>query len=211
LLSGKAFVNDKLEEIEFTNDSILIATTDWLPDRYKLKKQNLSLSFSDKHPQSEYFKNFKVNNFSDDKILLSYVWTGHPATQTTEFINLEKLITPIDDFDSLRIYARGTNQYQILVIKNDKSVQQTITIGNNFDRNAHSYKKLILTDKQYQKFLEMLSKGLIFKLPRQRPFTASDETKIDISIYTNRQTIISNGGTLSGVHQKLMSYLLNIK
>ena len=113
-------------------------------------------------------------------------------------------------FDSLRVYAKGQRGYKLLIIKNDKSVRLTEAMGDNLHQNKPSYKYHIMTDQQYQSFLDTLSKSLIFKLPRQREFTAIDESEIDITIYANRQIIISNGGTLSDIHQKLLNYLLKI-
>ena len=105
---------------------------------------------------------------------------------------------------------RGHRGYKILIIKSDKSVQKTEAIDDNFRQNTPIYKNQILTDRQYQTLLDTLAKSSIFKLPRQRKFNSIDESEVDITIYANGQVVVSNGGTLSNIHGKLLTYLWSI-
>ena len=57
---------------------------------------------------------------------------------------------------------RGHRGYKILIIKSDKSVQKAEAIDDNFRQNTPIYKNQILTDRQYQIFLDTLERSSIF-------------------------------------------------
>lgn len=211
LLKGKAFVSSKMEQIEFSNDTVLTSTIQGFPDRYRLKNKTITFTFSNKNKKERFFTAYQATHVSADSILVSYIWEQSPRPDTILFVNIEKYIEPINNFDSLRIYMRGQRGYKILTIKNDKSINEIEALGENNYINNPTYNHRILTSKKYQELLYTLERSLIFKLPRQRQLTASDETRIYITISINHQILISNGGTLPGIHGELLNYLLTIK
>lgn len=206
--SGKTFINDNLDQIDFIDDSVLVASFRASPEKYEFKKDSLVLTLTHHHADMEFRHSYKLLQLSHDT--LSFIYTSlYNRPDTVRFINVDNRIVRVKDFDFLRVDMYGWNGFKRLIIKKDRTVKlgENEEVMPNEEYNKYAYFKL--TDKQYQEFLEKLSKYLVLMLPPKRADGGEDITDVDFTIRTNGKTIISKGSTLSKIHNKLLEYLFS--
>jgi hypothetical protein len=196
-LSGKTFIDEKLNQIDFLNDSILTASFMVGSNRYEFKNGKLNLQLP-----------HKLLYWSSDTIQLAYKDILTRKRDTMLFVNIQKYIIKIENFDSLRLDTYGSWDPNRIIIRNDKTVLFS-TDKDLPEKELVHYRYLLLSDEQYKQFLDTLTKCLIFMLPPHRHEGGFDMTYFDFAIHTNGRLVISEGDGLSKIHSKLVGYLMN--
>jgi hypothetical protein len=205
--AGKTFVNDKLDQIDFVNDTVLSASFRAFPEKYSFRNDSLVFTLSHHHSDMEFEHSYKLLKHSSDT--LAFVYTSlYSKPDTIQFVNVQNRIVPITDFDSIRVDSYGWAGFGRIIIRSDKMVfaEGDFILPNEQPRN---YKQFKLTNEQYQKLIDTLSKSLIFMLPEYRGDTDLDTTDTDFYIHSNSVSIISKGSVLSRIHYKLVKYLFD--
>jgi hypothetical protein len=204
--AGKTFVNDKLDQINFLNDTVLITSFRAFPEKYSFLNDTVVLTLLHQHSDMEFEHSYKLLKHSSDT--LTFVYTSlYSKPDTMQFVNLQNRILPITEFDSLRVDSYGWTGLGRLIIRSDKTVKYAKGSWIEPTEMEVKYKTFKLTDQQYQEFIKTLSESLVFMLPAERNDDGDDVTYVDITIRANKQTIVSKGADLSKIHGKLTKYL----
>jgi len=205
--SGRKFVNEKLDQITFLNDSVIVSSFRVCSEKYDFRNDSLILTiFSCPGAGFEPRHAFKLLRQSTNDFAI--VYTSYSDVDTMVFVDVEKRVIQLNQFDSIRVDSYGWAGFGRIIIRSDK----TVKFAEDFimpNEQPGSYKQFKLTDQQYQNFLETLSKSLIFMLPEYRGDCGIDITDTDFYIHTNGISIISKGSCLSPIHWKLVEYLYN--
>jgi hypothetical protein len=204
--SGKTFINDKLDQIDFLNDTVLVASFRAFPEKYSFRNDSMVLTLMHHHSDMKLEHSYKLLKHTSDTLTFIYV-SLYNKPDTLQFVNLQNRIVPITKFTSLRVDSYGWTGRGRLIIQSDKTVKYAEGAWIAPTQQVVKYKTLKLSDRQYQEFIETLSKSLVFMLPTQRSEDGDDVTYVDFEVRANNQTIVSKGAELSKVHAKLIEYL----
>ncbi|WP_430899743.1 MULTISPECIES: hypothetical protein [unclassified Paraflavitalea] len=205
--SGKTFVSKKIKSIEFLTDSNYKTDENSISYlQYKFKDDSLLVS----NWQFEMYPGkalaFKVLKKTADTLSFVFV-AGNGSQDTMEFLNIQKLIVPITNFEFFRVDVYGFQCLGRIIVKNDKTVYYAPDCCSGPLATSVKYRVTKLSDQQYQEFLDMLSKSFIFQLPEKRGTNKYDPTYFDFMGKINNRTIVSKGCDLSAIHYKLIEYL----
>ncbi len=208
--TGKTFINDRLDQIDFINDSVLTGSFLAYPRKYEFINDSLRLRFLDPISKIKVQHSYKLLYLSFDTLSFVFTSLSYDRPDTMTFINISKLITNIKNFESFRVEIYGFIGSKRLIINKDK----TVKIGDKADVLPYTefphYRYFTLTDKKYKEFIDTLSNCLVFRLPKKRSSRGIDVTFVDFEIHTNGITIESKGARLSKIHDRLVCYLLSM-
>jgi hypothetical protein len=186
--SGKTFVNDKLDQIDFVNDSVLVASFRAFPEKYEFNNGTLTLTLLHHHNDMEFQHSYKLLYSSLDTICFVYTSLPDNKPDTMRFTNIRNRIIKVRDFDSLRVDMYGYMGSKRLIIRKNKTVKFSDKADVMPNEEFPTYKYFTLTNKQYENFIGTLSKCLIFMLPEKRSEDGDDITYVDFAIHTNGVT-----------------------
>lgn len=206
--SGKTFINEKLDQIDFVNDTVLVTSFRAFPEKYSFRNDSVILSLLHHHSEMKFEHSYKLLKHSSDT--LTFVYTSlYSKPDTMHFVNLQNRIVPITKFNSLRVDSYGWTGLGRLIVQSDKTVMYAEGSWIAPTDQGVKYKTFKLTAQQYQEFIETLSKSLVFMLPAKRNDGGDDVTFVDFEIQANNQTVVSKGADLSKIHGELTRYLFH--
>ncbi|MCX6318590.1 MAG: hypothetical protein NTW29_14955 [Bacteroidetes bacterium] len=204
--TGKSFVNDKLDQIDFINDTVMAASFRAFPEKYEFLKESLVLTLMHHHSDMELRHSYKLLHRSPDT--LTFIYTSYEHADTMQFVNIKNRILPITEFDSLRLDSYGWTGSGRIIIRSDRTIKFIEGDWIMPSEQPVAYKQYTLTEEKYKEFIDTLSKSLIFMLPEYRGEGGEDITNTDFYIRANGIDLISKGSCLSKVHSKLVGYLI---
>ncbi|WP_144264218.1 hypothetical protein [Filimonas lacunae] len=128
---------------------------------------------------------------------------------TLNFVNINKRIVPLQNFQLLRMGYFGTWGSQRYIVTADRILKEANGgFYTNQEPPVWTYHKL--SDNQYKKLLDTLTKSLVLMLPANKKFdwnSVYDPGVLDFVIQSNSQTLIGQGLKFAPIHHKIYSYL----
>lgn len=224
-LSGKTFIDKRLEYLKFLNDTTLYSSINSYTDTAKFYKQNDTLFVKQRYLQTDQtgtkwidrIYSYKIIRLTADTLSLKNNYNYSNPRDTFFFVNLDKLYEATSDFKFLRLdYSSpwsGTRQITIDSLGRVTFIDNPImySVDNpTADKNAKPRNiKGQLTQKEFENLKTLLSKSLPSKLPSRRGCPMDGATS-NFEIIIGTKKIKSTGCNLSWTHAFLLNYLYDI-
>ncbi|MBS0645331.1 MAG: hypothetical protein JSR97_01900 [Verrucomicrobia bacterium] len=210
---GQILITDSLLQFEIKNDSLLDISLNRLWCKYSIKNDTLTLKSNEKFEDGSYLNRFKIlTNNSDSLFLIPVIITKQQVLKTADtlkFISVKKRLVALNSFNSIRIDEYGTWGSKRLVIKKDRIVQFSNRGYYLPNEPATDMKQFSISEKEYKKIIDTLTKSLILMLPyNKRALHGYDPTFIDISYDINGNSVILKDIGLSKLHWLMYKYLM---
>jgi hypothetical protein len=215
-LIGRTFISNKLDYLEFINDTILYASFNSYNDSalFTIKNDTLSIqqaySWTDNTGSGNTieYNQFKIKYSKKDTISLQNISYKYSSKEkkTILFFNRENLKESITGFKYLKVYCSSPwfgekkitiNSSGRVIVYNNPFIKKQITIRG------------WLTVEELIKFRNLLSNSLLSRLPLKRGCPI-DGGVSDFEILVGTKLYVSKGCDLSLPHQFLLNYIYTI-
>lgn len=224
-LSGKTFIEKRLEYLKFLNDTTLYSSINSYNDTANFYMQEDTLFVKQRYLQTDQtgtkwidrIYGYKIIQLSADTISLKNNYNYSNPRDTFFFVNIDNLKESTSDFKFLQLqYSSpwsGTKQITIdslgKVTFADNPLMYSVD-NPGADKNAKP-KKISgqLTQKEFENFKSLLSNSLPLRLPLKRGCPMDGATS-DFEIIIGTKKIKSTDCNLSWIHTFLLNYLSDI-